>query len=119
MFLYTYSTKRHLMVIMSSIRIPSQFDETPEPPKNGGMNISDIFDDTPNQHYHNHDVEHAAEVKYENNRYITSANVEFGSTESDSIVNIASKRRKLFAAIKLLDPSAKIFNDDNTVIHHP
>ena len=98
---------------------PSQPDETPEPPKNDGMPILDILNDTPNQHYHNRDVAHAAAVKYENNRYITLVNVEFGSNESDSIVNIASTHRKLFAAIKLLDPSAKIITDDDTVIYHP
>ena len=66
---------------MSFLRNPSQPDETPEPPKNGGMPITDIPDNTPHQQYHNHDVAHAAEVKYENNPYITSVNVEFGSTE--------------------------------------
>ena len=106
------------MVIMSSLRNPSQPDETQEPPKSGGMPISDIPDDTYNQYYHNYDVAQVAEVKYENNRYITPVNVEFGSTESDSTVNIASKHSKLFAAIKLLDPSAKIITDDDTVIHH-
>ena len=93
---------------MSSLRNPSQPDETPEPPENGGMRITDIPDNTPHQQYHNHDVAHAAEVKYENNRYITPVNVEFGSTESDNTVNIASKHRKLFATIKRLDPSSKI-----------
>ena len=92
---------------MSSLRNPSQPNETPGPPKNGGMPISDIPNDTPNQHYHNRDVAHAAAVKYENNRYITPVNVEFGSNDSDSTVNIASKHRKPFAAIKLLDLSAK------------
>ena len=52
-FLHTHSTKRPLAVIMSSLRNPSQPDETPGPPKNGGMSISDISNDTPNQHYHN------------------------------------------------------------------
>ena len=83
------------------------------------MPISDIPKDTPNQHYHNRDVAHAAAVKYENNRYITPVNVEFGSNDSDSTVNIASKHRKLFAAIKILDPFAKIITDDDTVIQHP
>ena len=105
--LRTYSNKRHLTVIVSSLRNPSQPDETPAPPKNGGTPLADIPDDTLNQHYHNHDVAHAAEVKYEKNRCIIPVNVKFGSTESDSTVNIASKHRKLFAAIKLLDPSAK------------
>ena len=104
---------------MSSLRNPCQPNETPEPPKNGGIPITNIPDNTPNQHYHNRDVAHAAEVKYENNRYITPVNVEFGSTELDSTVNISSKHRKLFTAIKLLDPSAKIITDDDTVIHHP
>ena len=104
---------------MSSLKHPSQPDETPETPKNGGIPISEIRNDTPNQHYHNRDVAHAAAVKYEKNRYITLVNVEFGSNESDSIVNITSIHRKLFAAIKLLDPSANIITDDDTVIHHP
>ena len=83
------------------------------------MPISDIPNDTSNQHYHNRDVAHAAEVNYENNRYITPLNIEFGSTESDSTIKIVLKHRKLFAAIKLLDPSAKIITNDDTVIHHP
>ena len=83
------------------------------------MHVSDITDDIPNQHYHNRDVAHDAVVKYDNNRYITPVNVEFGSNDSDSTVNIASKNRKLFAAIKILDTSAKIITDDDTIIHHP
>ena len=104
---------------MSSPRNPPQPDETPGPPKNGKIPISAYPNDTPNQYHHNCDVAHAAEVKYENNRYITPVNVEFDSTESDSTVNIASKHRKLFTVIKLLDPSAKNITDDDTVIHHP
>ena len=104
---------------MSSLRNSPQPYETPGPPKNGEIPILVYPNDTPNQHYHNRDIAHAAKVKNENNRYITPVNVEFGSTESDSTVNIASKHRKLFTTIKLLDPSAKIITDDYTVIHHP
>ena len=102
MFLHTHSTKSHLTIVMSSLRNPYQPDETSEPPKNSVVPIFDIPNDTSNQHYYNRDVIHAAEVKYENNRYITPVNVEFGSTESDSTVNIASKHRKLFATTKYL-----------------
>ena len=84
-----------LTVIINSPRNLSQPDETQEPPKNGETLISDIPNDTPNQHYHNCDVAHATEVKYESNRYITPVNVKFGSTESDSTVNIPSKYRKI------------------------
>ena len=45
--------------------------------------------------------------------------VESGSTKSDSTVNIASKYRKILTAIKLIDPSANINTNDDTVIHHP
>ena len=117
--IHTYNTKRHLTVNMSSFRNTSQPDETPEPPKNCEMSISDIPNDTPNQHYHNHDVAHAADVKYENNQYITPINVLFGSTESDSTVNIVSKHHKSFTAINILDRSAKIITDGDIVIHHP
>ena len=103
---------------MSSLRNPPQPDETPGP-KNGKMPISAYPNDTPNQYHHNRDVAHPVEVKYENNRYITPVNVEFDSTESDSTVNISSKHRKLFTVVKLLDPSAKIITNDDTVIHHP
>ena len=72
-------------------RKPSQPGATPEPSKNDEMTISNIFNDTTNQHCHHLDVAHAAEVKYENNRYITPVNVDFDSTKSDSTVNIASK----------------------------
>ena len=104
---------------MSFLQKPPQSDETPGSLKKVEMLNSDNSNVTPNQHYHNRDVAHAAEVKYEKNRYITPINVEFGSTESDSTVNIASKYRKLFTAIKVLDPSTKIITDDDTVIHHP
>ena len=104
---------------MSSLRNPFHSDKTPVPSKNGGIPISDIPDDTHNQHYHNRDVAHAVEVKYQNNRYTTPVNVEFGITESDNTVNFASKHCKLFAAIKILDLSVKIITDDDTVIHHP
>ena len=87
---------------MSSLRNPSQPDENPGPPENGGMPISNIPNDIPNQHYHNRDVAHTTAVNYENNRYITPVNVEFDSNESDSTVNITSKHHNLFSAIKLL-----------------
>ena len=80
------------------------------------MPILDNSNDTPNQHYHNRDEAHAIEVNYENNRYITPVNVEFGSTESDNTVHIVSKHCNVFAAIKLLDRSAKIITNDDTVI---
>ena len=107
------------MVIMNPPRNPSKPGATLEPSKNGEMLTSDILNDTSNQYYHRHDVAHATEVKYENNRYTTLLNVEFGSTESDSTVNITSKYRKLFTIITNLDPSSKIITDDDTIIHHP
>ena len=97
----------------------SQPGVTPEPSKNDGMTISNIPNDTTNQHCHHLDVAHAAEVKYENNRYINPVNVDFDSTKSDSTVNIASKNYKLFTIINLLDLSVKIITDDDTIIHHP
>ena len=68
---------------------PSQPDETPEPPKNDGMPISDIPNDTLNQHYHNRDVAHAAAVKYENNfRFIKI--ILISSNAVDSFVDIVA-----------------------------
>ena len=67
---------------MNPLRNPSKPGATPELSKNGEILTLDIPNDTLSQHYYHRDVAHAAEVKYENNKYTTPINVEFGSTES-------------------------------------
>ena len=63
-------------------------------------------------------ISHAAEVKFINDRYVTPVTVEFGSSDSDSSVNLPVKHRKLFAALKLLDPSLSI-TINNITYNHP
>ena len=59
-----------------------------------------------------------AEIIFINDRYIIPVTVEFGSSESDNSVNLPVKHRKLFAALKLLDPSLSI-TINNKAFSHP
>ena len=58
-------------------------------------------------------IAHAVEVKFVNNCYTTLVIIEFDSSNSESTVNIPVKYCKIFAAIKLLDPSATITVGEN------
>ena len=62
-------------------------------------------------------VAYAAEIKLINDRYVTLVTVEFGSSEPDNSVNLPIKHRKLFAVLKLLDPSLSITINDTTFNH--
>ena len=71
---------------------------------------------TPPTTYERH-ITHAAEIKFINDRYITSVTVEFGSSKSDNSVNFSVKHRKLFTVLTLLDPSLSITINDTTFNH--
>ena len=90
-------------------------DESPPAVQNDKSNTTDSTND-PSTTYERHIV-HAAEIKFINDRYITPVTVEFGSTESDISVNLPVNHRKLFAALKLLDPSLSITINDTTFNH--
>ena len=60
-------------------------------------------------------ITHSAEIKNFNDRYVTVVTVEFGSSDVDSSVNFLVKHRKLFAALKFLDPSLSITINDTTI----
>ena len=62
-------------------------------------------------------IAHAAEIKLVNDRYVTPVTVEFVNSDSDNYVNLPVKRRKLFAALKLLDPSISTNINDTTINH--
>ena len=63
-------------------------------------------------------IAHATEFKFVYNRYTTPVTIEFGSSDSESTVNISVKHPKLFAAIKILEPLATI-NSRDKIINHP
>ena len=99
---------------MSFSRNPKNTDEIPQPPANGEIqqptdSTSQTFTDIERI------IAHAAEVKFINNRYTTPITVEFGSSESENSVNLPVKHRKIFLAIKLLDPSASITIKDKVI----
>ena len=62
-------------------------------------------------------IAHTIEVKSINNRYTTSLSIESGSSESKSTVNILVKHSKLFAAIKIIDPSTTFTLGEKTFNH--
>ena len=91
---------------MNSPPNPKNPNATSPPTKNDDPTIIDTQlpkDPEPNRERL---IVNTGEIKFVNNRYITLVAIEFGSSDSESTVNI--KNRKLFAAIKLLDPSATI-----------
>ena len=102
------------MSIMSLSRKPENADENPQPPENGEIQKSP---DTTSPTFTNYEriIAYAAKVKFINNRYTIPITVEFGSSESDNSVNLPVKHRKIFIAMKLLDPSASITIKDKVI----
>ena len=86
----------------------------PPPPENGEIPKSP---DSTSPTFTNLEriIAHAAEVKFINNRYTTQITVEFGSSESENSINLPVKNRKIFLAIKLLDPSTSITIKDKVI----
>ena len=60
---------------------------------------------------------HAVEIKFVNDRYITPVSAKSGSSDADNSENLPVKHRKLFAALKRLDPSISITINDITINH--
>ena len=92
---------------MSLSRNPKKNDKTPQPPENGEIQKSPDSTSSTSTNLERI-IAHAAEVKFINNRYTTPITVEFGSSESENLVNLPVKHRKIFIAINLFDPSASI-----------
>ena len=74
-------------------RNPKNTDETPQPPENGEIKKSP---DSTSPTYTNLEriIAHAVEVKCINNRYTTPITVEFGSSESETSVNLPVNTQK-------------------------
>ena len=53
-------------------------------------------------------VAHAETIKVVNNRYSTPVTLKFAAVTKERTINIAQKHVVIFAAIKLLDPTATI-----------
>ena len=78
----------------------------PPPLENCDSTLADTHPATPSKSNCEHIVAHAIEVKFFNNRYTTPVTIKFGSSNTDSTVNIPVKYRKSFAVANLIDPSA-------------
>ena len=64
-------------------------------------------------------VAHAETIKVVNNRYSIPVTLKFAAVTKERTVNIAQKHVIIFAAIKLLDPTAIIKSTKGIVYHHP
>ena len=64
-------------------------------------------------------VAHAETIKVVTNRYSTPVTLKFAVDIKERTVNIAQKHVIIFAAIKLLDPTATIKSSKSIVYHHP
>ena len=87
----------------------------PPPLENSDSVLIDTHTPTPPEPNRERIIAHVAEVKFINNRYATPVTIEFGSSDSESTMNIPVKHRKIFAAITLLDPSATINIGEKTL----
>ena len=97
--------------------IPNNRDTNPPLLENGYSTLVDTQIPTPPEPNCKHIITHAAEVKFINNYYTAPVTIEFGSTDSESIVNTLVKYRKIFATIKFLDPSATIKIQEKIIIY--
>ena len=62
-----------------------------------------------------HQITHAAEIKFINDRYITPVTIELGSSNPDNSINLPMEQQKIFAALKILDPSFSITINVTTI----
>ena len=85
--------------------------------KNYQHNKSPVYLNNDPLHTYAPKIALAAEIKFINDRYVFSINVEFGSSESDNSVNFPVKNRTLFAALKFLDPSLSVAIKDIIINH--
>ena len=70
-----------------------------------------------NNRVHECHIAYAVEVKFPNNRYMTPITIKFDTIESKFTVNVTFKYCRIFAAIKIVDPSASIITDNDTIIN--
>ena len=63
-------------------------------------------------------VPHEETIKVVNNRYFTPITLKFTTVTKERTVNIAQKYVIIFAAIKLLDPTATITSSKGIIYHH-
>ena len=73
--------------------------------KKSSTAVSDMID--PSDAYDRR-VAHAETIKVVNNRYSTPVTLKFAAVTKERTINIAQKHVIIFAAIKLLDPTATI-----------
>ena len=104
---------------MSASRNPKNTDST-HPPATRNREILNSNNSTqPSSTNYERIIAHTAEVKFINNRYVTPIIVVFDSSESENYVNLPVKERKIFIAIKLLDPSVSITIKDKVITNPP
>ena len=111
-YLHTVPNRPNVHHVLQPKSEKHQID--PQPPENGEIHISTNSTTQPHTNYERI-IAHAAEIKFTNNRHVTPITVEFGSSESENSVNLPVKQRKIFIAIKLLDPSASITIKDKVI----
>ena len=89
------------------------------PPRfeNGDSILIDTLTSTPPKPNRERIIAHTAEVKFINNCYTTPVIIQFDSFDSENTVNIPVKHHKLFAEIKIINPSATL-NIGEKIIHH-
>ena len=68
---------------------------------------------------YDHRVAHAETIKVVNNRYSTPVTLKFSAVIKERTINIAQKHVIIFAAKKLLDPTATNKSSKGIVYHHP
>ena len=56
-------------------------------------------------------------MKCVKDRYVNPVTVKVGSSDSDNSVNLPVKHQKIFAALKVFDPSISITINDTTINH--
>ena len=97
---------------------PKNHDATPSAIQNDQINQTTTSSTKDPPPTYDRKITHTAKIKFINDRYVTPVTVEFGSSDPDSSVNIPVKHRKLFAALKILDPFLSI-TINNTTFNHP
>ena len=66
-------------------------------------------------------IKHATEIKFVKDRYTTPIIIEFSSplNSGNNTINIASMHCKIFAAMKILDPSLKLITQAGKIYEDP
>ena len=90
----------------------------PPPFENGDSTLIDTLTPTPPKPNRERIIAHTAEMEFINNCYTTPIIIEFNSFDSENTVNIPVKHHKLFAVIKIINPSATL-NIGEKFINYP